>query len=474
MKEKLSEVAGKMYVDSNLFPMLTDSTKSGASNLSFKPVSYQKWPPEKVEKKERKMAETKQTSSLIGFSPAALQEMQVLKQVHGVIPSTTGHSNFVVPIGVALDRSESLILNGSPSKSMDVINSKMSLADPILSLFQSNDAGITETQHKANDGGAYIVFSPVPFVLQRFISRKIRSSDDGLMITDTVLSSWFHDLLSALVHCHENHILLRTIMSDQIFINHAGVAMIGSMYRSTRIPINERATTEPVKVAKSARKRNKKDADNEVTDDPFIAPEILLGSPDYSKASDVWVVGSLLASVMLNKPIFTGKDRESLLLAQYKIVGAPSGDNYEDGLHLPYYTKPVKKYRRGVEKALEHILKETSPQQQKAIDLISRMLHLDPKKRCTAIEALGHEYMSDFIDNCQSDVFRKQYASDWIRLKSQILQSYNDDPEEQSRKRNAMIRSVSRRSTGDEEEDDLYNMDEFLDHSSSPKKPRFE
>ena len=140
-------------------------------------------------------------------------------------------------------------------------------------------------------------------------------------------------------------------------------------------------------------------------------------------------------------------------------------------MKYPCYTKPIKKYKRGVEKAFEHLLKEKTPQYQKATDLISRMLHLDPKKRCTAVEALGHEYMSEYIENCQSDLFRKQFAMDWISLKRRVLHLPIDDSEEQSRKRDAMIRSASARSTGvEEEDDDLYNMDDFLDQSTSSNK----
>jgi serine/threonine protein kinase len=403
-----------------------------------------------------------------------------LKQIHDAIPSPYGHPNFMIPIGISVSGYASAPPLTNDSTSNIITSSDKVVYDPIISLFQSadSDGNKSDTENETSHGSAYVLFSPTPFVLNRFISRKMRTSDDSPLIGGTILASWFHDIVSALVHCHENHILLRTVSSDQIFVDHSGVAMFGALYRCSVIPVTERSRSkDPLELLKSTKDRKKaKDNDNDMLDDPFAAPEILLGSPAHSKASDIWSVGSLLASLLLNKPFFTGKDRESLLTSQYKIVGTPSTDNFANGVKYPHYSKPMKKYKRGVEKALEHLLKENTPQYQKAIDLISRMLHLDSKKRCTAVEALGHEYMSEYIENCQSDEFRKQFAVDWINLKRRVLHLPVDDPGEQSRKRDAMIRSVSTRATGGDEEeddDDLYNID-FLDNSSSSKRVKFE
>ena len=481
--DRIVELAKAMAVDSNDYPILTrlQSPVHGPRD-KFKAVSFQRWPPEKVESREnRNLSKSKTGRQYIGFSPAALQEVQLMKQIHDAIPSPFGHPNFMIPIGIAVAGSNQKADQPNGSTSHPIVSSDKLVDDPIISLFQSagSNGNRSDAADEKSSGNAYLVFAPTPFVLNRFISRKMRTSDDSPLIGDTILASWFHDLISALVHCHENHILLRTITSDQIFVDHGGVAMIGAMYRCSVIPVSERSRTkDPLELFKTTKDRKKaKDSESDVLDDPFTAPEILLGSPFHSKSSDVWSVGSLLASLLLNKPIFTGKDRESLLAAQYKIVGAPSANNFEKGSLYPHYAKPTKRYKRGVEKAFEHLLKEKTPQYQKAIDLISRMLHLDPKKRCTAVEALGHEYMSEYIENCQSDVFRQQYAKDWIHLKRRLIYQPTNDPEEQSRKRDAMIRSVSRQTAeggDDDDDDDLYNMDDFLDHSSASKKVKFD
>jgi len=38
----------------------------------------------------------------------------------------------------------------------------------------------------------------------------------------------------------------------------------------------------------------------------YRAPEILLGSNNYSKSADMWSVGCILAELLLGKPFFPG------------------------------------------------------------------------------------------------------------------------------------------------------------------------
>jgi serine/threonine protein kinase len=47
--------------------------------------------------------------------------------------------------------------------------------------------------------------------------------------TTLVVSSWCHDLLSALGHCHSNHIILRTLQPDQIVVDLLEVVCIDAM-----------------------------------------------------------------------------------------------------------------------------------------------------------------------------------------------------------------------------------------------------
>jgi serine/threonine protein kinase len=455
------------------FPLLS-SRKSGSVGECSLPLSMQQWPPEKVSRAENKNEEklnkkSKEKPVEMGFSAAALQELQLLKQLHGTISTPQGHPNFVLPIAISFPRNDeqSPVTKKTPEHNGN--SAVFSPDDQIFSLFRSNEenAKVADREKKVKDC-PNLIFSPAPFVMHRFMSRKLRRTDD-VLIRPTLLAAWFHDILSALVHLHSSHVILRTVQSDQIWIDQAGVAKIGTLYRSTTLPVDERKESpSPLELALSAKKKKKKD-ENDIPSNSYVAPEILLGSPKYSKESDVWAVGCLLANLLLSKPLFSGKDRQSLLTSQFKVVGTPSVNNYNESVKFPHYVKPEKKYHRGlVDKALEHLLKDQASQHARAIDLIARMLCLDPRERCTAEEALGHDFMNDYLEKCRSYTNRHQYVADWLALKERMTQMKDEEKnKEKSRKRKEMMVAAFKTATGDDD-DDLYDLEEIMEEG--PKK----
>lgn len=455
-----------------LFPSLMTFSKSShhddvnGTDDRLVAVSLQRWPPEKVSNREIRSNK----GSPLGISPAALQEMALLYQLHSLIPSPQGHPNFILPIAVALPPEEAESKE-SPEKprSYSYATGKAS-DDDIFSLFRTseeNEKVAQKEKKKRNDlvSEAHLIFDPTPFIVQRFISRSV-TAKNGQALTSPLLTGWFHDLLSALLHCHENHVVLRSLQPDQIVVDHSGVAKLGGLYKASVLPTDERIKSpNPLKSAKA--RRDKCDDGDEAIN-VYIAPEILLGSTKHTKEADMWSMGCLFAHLLLTKPLFVGKDRASLLLSIFKIVGMPAEDNYPDAAKFPLFTAPPKKYKRGVERALRHMMgDEEARRHALALDLVERMLHLDPKKRITAVDALKHECMVAFIENCSSDSFRRQYVNDWLALKQKLMQASKSAEEhaqkkERSMKRKALLMSASAVDQDYDVEDGLYDMDNLL------------
>ncbi|CCE80523.1 Piso0_003642 [Millerozyma farinosa CBS 7064] len=126
----------------------------------------------------------------------------------------------------------------------------------------------------------------------------------------------------------------------------------------------------------------------------YRAPEIMLSFTNYTKAIDVWSVGCILAELLGGKPLFRGKDYVDQLNQILLVLGTPSestltkigsvrAQNYVRS--LPFMKKvPFSK-----------LFTSANPL---ALDLLEKMLTLDPYERISVEEALNHPYLAVWHD----------------------------------------------------------------------------
>lgn len=126
----------------------------------------------------------------------------------------------------------------------------------------------------------------------------------------------------------------------------------------------------------------------------YRAPELLLQDRAYSAAVDVWAAGCIFAELMTTKPLFPGNNEVDQLFKIMSLFGAPNDATWADGMVL------ARKIRYQFPIIAPTPLKSVFPPHvpPQAIDLLSKMLVYDPKKRINAQQCLAHPYFNVGLD----------------------------------------------------------------------------
>ncbi|CAD6251902.1 unnamed protein product [Miscanthus lutarioriparius] len=126
----------------------------------------------------------------------------------------------------------------------------------------------------------------------------------------------------------------------------------------------------------------------------YRAPELLLCCDNYGTSIDVWSVGCIFAELLGRKPIFPGTECLNQLKLIVNVLGTMSEADLEfiDNPKARRYIKSLP-YTPGV--PLASMYPHAHPL---AIDLLQKMLIVDPTKRISVTEALEHPYMSPLYD----------------------------------------------------------------------------
>jgi len=187
--------------------------------------------------------------------------------------------------------------------------------------------------------------------------------------TQAQIKCYMKQLLVGLHHCHNNGVLHRDIKGSNLLISNKGQLKLADFGLA-------RPYTE-----------NQGNYTNRVITLWYRPPELLLGAVQYGPPIDMWSAGCILAELLGKKAIFPGRNEIDQLELIFKLCGTPNQENWPDVDKLEWWHmfKPQKPYKRCLRETFSHFPRE-------AVDLIDRMLTLDPKQRITASEALDADY----------------------------------------------------------------------------------
>ncbi|KAJ4972447.1 hypothetical protein NE237_005621 [Protea cynaroides] len=168
----------------------------------------------------------------------------------------------------------------------------------------------------------------------------------------------------------------------------------------------------------------------------YRAPELLLGSKQYSTAIDMWSLGCIMAELLAKEPLFPGKTEVDQIDKIFKTLGTPNETIWSGFSKLPgVKVNFVKHQYNMLRKKFPATSFTGSPiLSDSGFDLLNKLLTYDPEKRITVEAALNHEWFREVPLPKAKDfmpTFPAQHAKD--RRLRRIMKS-PDPLEEQRRK----------------------------------------
>lgn len=124
----------------------------------------------------------------------------------------------------------------------------------------------------------------------------------------------------------------------------------------------------------------------------YRAPEIMLSSRKYSCAIDVWSMACIHLELLLRKPMFAGQHHLEQLELIFDAVGTPDAEEAGEWILQADALRWVRSLPRREKKSLLGLSRKHW-QNRHELDLLHRMLVLNPRKRICVRQALGHRFM---------------------------------------------------------------------------------
>lgn len=250
-------------------------------------------------------------------------------------------------------------------------------------------------------GSIYMVFEYMDHDLTGLSDRP------GMRFTVPQIKCYMKQLLIGLHYCHINHVLHRDIKGSNLLIDNNGILKLADFGLARSFSSDQNANLT-----------------NRVITLWYRPPELLLGSTKYGPAVDMWSVGCIFAELLHGKPILPGKNELEQLNKIYELCGSPDETNWPGVSKLPWYIqfKSERVMKRRVKDVFKHFDRH-------ALDLVERMLTLDPSQRITAKDALDAEYFWNDPLPCSPSSLPKYEASHEFQTKKKRQQQRQQQEE---------------------------------------------
>lgn len=130
----------------------------------------------------------------------------------------------------------------------------------------------------------------------------------------------------------------------------------------------------------------------------YRPPELLLGERNYACAVDLWGVGCIMSELFTKEPLMKGQTEQDQLRLIADIIGPICPEVWPSVVELPLYSKLSNVINNGKHRRLLMMKMKRVTHNELALDLLKKLLTLDPSKRIDAHTALDHDFFWDEKD----------------------------------------------------------------------------
>ncbi|KAH6781840.1 hypothetical protein C2S52_001366 [Perilla frutescens var. hirtella] len=211
---------------------------------------------------------------------------------------------------------------------------------PHPSIVELKDVIIDDHHH---DGGVFVVMEYVESDLEKLIAAANKKP-----FTISEVKFVMKQILEGVAFLHGNGVMHRDLKPANILINS----------KQGRLKICDFGLSRPIGSQSGSYTPG-------IVTQWYRAPEILLGAKRYSNAIDMWSVGCIMAELVLGQVAFPGNSEVEQLVC-------------------------IGRSRRILGERLKGLLSASG------VDLIQRLLAVDPNRRITADDALHHAWFREF------------------------------------------------------------------------------